>query len=336
MNPAVIDLRRASAGVISSAVRVLALIIPVVLLAGTGLRSDAQPTDARRALAESTGATPTTPRGRSNSEFRVATHGFAFRNSFDGSPLPASLREAKSGWEKTLKGVLDKNVELPRNFGLCGGMCLAAADFFHAGLAIPRVDAPPQAGTPLYEYLYQRQVESWGTASVYALKFLRWMRLPDAGADSPSERSVAEIKMIATKVSAGELVPVGLVLVRHAEAGARNGGKPWENHQVLCWKVEPRADGSARGGAVGGGASGGVDLHVYDPNYPKDEGVVVRVSNATSDGKKPAPDKPVTLARLTSKGKATVVRGVFAMPYERKDVPEGVANERMDNEATDK
>lgn len=313
---------RRSRADLSFGVNSAAVAIPMIFFLSIGTSAWEEPADSGSTPSPTQSKVKASAATRTNGEFRVARHGFAFRNSFAGSPLPASLRNATSGWEKSLKGTIEKNFVLPTQFGLCGGMCMAAADFFHAGLAIPRVDAPPQAGTPLYEYLYQRQVESWGPGSVYALKFLQWMRLPDAGADSPSERSVAEIKTIATKVSAGELVPVGLVLVRHAEEGARNGGKPWENHQVLCWKVEPR--------------DLGVDLHVYDPNYPKDEGVVLRVSNATSDGKKPAPDKPVTLARLASKGKATAVRGVFAMPYERKDVPEGVANERMDNEATDK
>ncbi len=296
--------------------------IAVVMIADMGLRGHTPPTEARHGATGSIAAA--TPGKRPGSEFRVARHGFAFRNSFNGSPLPTSLREATSGWEKTLKGVIDQNFDLPKNFGLCGGMCMAAADFFHAGLAVPNIDKPPEAGTPLYEYLYQRQVESWGTGSIYAIKFLRWMRLPDAGADSPSERSVAEIKTIATKVSAGELVPIGLVLVRHAEEQAKIAGKPWENHQVLCWKFEAREGGR------------GVDLHVYDPNFPNDEGVVIRVSNATSDGKKPAPDTPVTLSRLTSTGKATAVRGVFAMPYERKDVPEGVARASEDREPVER
>lgn len=274
-----------------------------------GVLALAEPSDNRPASA--TGDSKAASTSRPNTEFRVTQHGFAFRNSFAGSPLPASLRDAKSGWEKSLRGVIDKNFELPSNFGLCGGMCMAAADFFHAGLAVPGVDKPPEAGTPLYEYLYQRQVESWGPGSVYALKFLQWMRLPEAGADSPSERSVAEVNTIATKVSAGELVPIGLVLVRHADNGARNAGKPWENHQVLCWKVEPRG--------------GGTDLHVYDPNFPKDEGVVIRVSNVAGEGKRVDAAKPITLSRLTSKGKATAVRGVFAMPYERKEVPKGLA-----------
>jgi len=297
-----------------------ALMIVAVMIADMGLRSDAPPTEAHHGATGSTAPDAETPGKRPGSEFRVARHGFAFRNSFSGSPLPTALRRATSGWENALRGTIERNFELPKEFGLCGGMCLAAADFFHAGLAIPRMETPPQAGTPLYEYLYQRQVESWGKASVYALKFLRWMRLPDTGTDSPSERSVAELGTIATSVRAGELVPIGLVLVRHAEEGARNGGKPWENHQVLCWKVEPREGGV------------GVDLHVYDPNFPKDEGVVIRVSNATGDGKKPAPDRPVMLARLTSSGKATPVRGVFAMPYERKDVPEELARASTDHE----
>lgn len=259
------------------------------------------------------GVQPTADRAlatRSNTDFHPATHGFAFRNSFSGSPLPAVLRESKGGWEKSLKGVIEKNFELPKQFGLCGGMCMAAADFFYAGLATPNADKPPQAGSPLYEYLYQRQVESWGTGSVYALKFVQWMRLADGGTDSPSERSVPEIKTITAKVKSGELVPIGLVLVRGGDDAARNAGKPWDNHQVLCWKVESSA--------------AGLDLHVYDPNYPKDEGVVIRVSNITSDGSKVDAAKPVTLSRLTSKGKATAVRGVFAMPYERRDVPESV------------
>src|SRR4051812_37428544 len=85
---------------------------------------------------------------RSFADFRPSLHGFAFRNDFQGSPLPINLGSA----ERALKP--------PSHYGLCGGMSSAAADFYLAGCPIPIHATPPAHGTPLYTYLYTRQSAS--------------------------------------------------------------------------------------------------------------------------------------------------------------------------------
>src|SRR5204863_294830 len=74
---------------------------------------------------------------------------------------------------------LGAGLGLPREYGLCGGMSLAAADFYLANKPVPDFTKPPAQGTPLYEYMYQRQADSMGPLGVMALKFWGWMRLPD-------------------------------------------------------------------------------------------------------------------------------------------------------------
>lgn len=251
------------------------------------------------------------------SEFRVATHGFAFRNSFTGSPLPTSVQQSDSPLVRSMRSAVEANADLPKHFGLCGGMSLAAADFFYAGATVPGMDTPPKAGTPLYEYLYQRQVDSWGAGGLYALRFIQWMRLADDGAEGTIERSRPELARIISQVRAGHMTPVGLVLTRW-RAGEKSNEKPWENHQVLCWGVEQVADGT--------------DLHVYDPNYPGDERVVIRVWNCTPDGERIDAATTITMSRLNAGNKATPVRGVFAMPYEPKVPPREPADARSSPE----
>src|SRR5207245_10688630 len=48
--------------------------------------------------------------------------------------------------------------------GLCGGMSYATRDLFERGIAPPPDQAPPESGTPRFEYLVARQVDSldWG------------------------------------------------------------------------------------------------------------------------------------------------------------------------------
>lgn len=208
-----------------------------------------------------------------------------------------------------MRSAVEANADLPRHFGLCGGMSLAAADFFYAGATVPDMDTPPKAGTPLYEYLYQRQVDSWGAGGLYALRFIQWMRLADDGAEGTIERSRPELARITSQVRAGHMTPVGLVLTRW-RAGEKSNEKPWKNHQVLCWSVEE--------------VNGGLDLHVYDPNFPKDDRVVIHVANFSPEGEKTDGTKAITIARLTGGGKVTPVRGVFAMPYDRKVPPASV------------
>jgi hypothetical protein len=102
--------------------------------------------------------------------FLPSTHGFAFVNAFKGSPLPPALRRLPVFAQDAI----------PARFGLCGGMCLLAADYFHADAPMPQETEPPADGTPLYAAIYQRQLDSFDGINL-PLRVLQLMASPDAG-----------------------------------------------------------------------------------------------------------------------------------------------------------
>lgn len=244
------------------------------------------------------------PRG-----FLPSVHGFKFVNRFSGSPLPRSLREDETELGKAVKEAIGS--EVPERFGLCGGMSTAAADYYVAGREIPTEANPPAQGTALYEYVHARQVDSFGPSGVMVLKFWQWMHLPDDPEDERSVgvKSVGEVAAIVGKVKAGRIEPMGLVLVKGRMNKAAPGsveGVLWENHQVLAYGVVEREGGE-------------VDIRVYDPNYPGDDGVVIRCEASSRDGGRV---RAYAMTRVTGRGGRTRVRGVFAMPYVPATPPE--------------
>jgi hypothetical protein len=230
--------------------------------------------------------------GRSFAEFRPSQHGFRFVNRFAGTPLPI----AGTGLEKGLR--------LPEEFGLCGGMSFAAADYFLAGRAMPPDSTPPERGSSLYDYLYGRQVSTLAPAGMQALKFLEWMGLPEAGSDGTHARTLAELGEIVEALDRGEPVLLGLVLVGRGEAASEENRRQaiWQNHQVLAYAAR-RLPMSV------------VELSIYDPNYPQRDDVTIRVIG----------EPEVRMSRLVPRGRATAVRGFFRMPYAAAQPPEAVS-----------
>ncbi|HYE63692.1 MAG TPA: hypothetical protein VD997_17000 [Phycisphaerales bacterium] len=210
------------------------------------------------------------------------------------------LRNAESGPLKAVKNGLGDG--LPSQYGLCGGMSLASADFYLSKRAMPEHTKAPEQGTDLYEYLYQRQTDSMGSLGVMAVKFWRWMNLPDRSpaGESTSRLSAQELPVLVKRLKARQLVPVGLVYT-----STDLGGKLWENHQVLAYDLAEKAGGV-------------VELKIYDPNFPSDDNCILRV---TPIGKDTASPREVKAERITGKGSSKKVRGFFAMPYEPR-VPE--------------
>lgn len=204
--------------------------------------------------------------------FLPSRHGFAFRNTFTGTPLPDSLdRLARSlGFAATI----------PDRYGLCGGMSLAAADLYLSKQPAPDALTPPSKGTPLYDYLYQRQLDSYGRNWALVSRVLAWMALPD---DTLAQRSKAELELAAAALDRGELVPLCMVLVAV-------GQTPWDNHQVLAYAHDSGPDSRT--------------FRVYDPNHPHDDGVIIR--QALPDGR---------LTWAASSGRTRTVRGVFVTPF---------------------
>lgn len=231
---------------------------------------------------------PPAPAVTTKPVFVPSLHGFGFVNSFRGSPLPPNLRG--------LKSVLGSQV--PERFGLCGGMCVAAADFFHAAVPIPSDSTPPAEGDPLYQYLYQRQLDTFGGVSL-PLRVLQLMAAPDAGRDGLQALTAAEVPRIREKLADENLVPICIIL---GKADGRT--KPWDNHQILVYADATTDDASPV-------------LRVYDPNYPKDD-LATLTFEATDDGL-----LTVLTAHRVGRPAPTVikVRGLFATPYTPRTPP---------------
>lgn len=267
---------------------------------------EASPAVVSPAPVASTPAKPE-PARRSFAEFRPSLHGFHFTNSFSGSPLPISL------------GGLEKHLNLPNRYGLCGGMSFAAADYFLASMEPPTVAEPPTKGDDLYTYLYSRQVDSLGESLAAVPVFSRWMSLKDEDRFGPGFLTIAGLEPIVDRLERGEPTLLGLVLTSTAK-----GGMLWENHQVLAYAVE----GEGEGGRPS-------LIRIYDPNYPRSDGAILKLTYQ-SVARAPAPlvTSPLGVAaqfvpvpsmritRVVPGRRDTPVRGFFQMDYKPKTPPQ--------------
>jgi hypothetical protein len=193
-------------------------------------------------------------------KFSPLTDGFAFTNSWPSAPV----------------------VSIPTPFGnigignaaagLCGGMVFAALDYWHA--QEPPPVNQPAPGTPLYEFIVRRMIDSWHVPAGVA-EYYQWMNLPDGdstfsifGRTVISQRGlswrtiVQQWPQVKTSLDTGVPVPLGLVTV----AGA-NPGQLGDNHQVVAWEYQ--LTGTE------------VSIGVYDPNSGQDDGVHIQFD--TSD-----------------------------------------------------
>ena len=139
--------------------------------------------------------------------------------------------------------------------GLCGGMVWYVRERFEAGLPVPADTEPPANGSPLFQALVRRQVQS-----------LDWLRGPLRfwwmGAMSPERaaRRSREVEWprIRADIDAGRLSMVGLV--RHT---GLNPLRLTQSHQVLAYGYEVAGDA--------------VTLRIYDPNWPARDDVTVTI-----------------------------------------------------------
>jgi hypothetical protein len=174
--------------------------------------------------------------------FLPSTHGLHFANRFPPGP---TVRLGPI--DPRLIGIGDASA------GLCGGMAWYVRERFEAGLPIPPDRDPPANGTPLFQALVRRQVQS-----------LEWMRTPlgfwwmgvqgpDAAARRTRER---EYPRIWTTIEGGHLAMVGLI--RH------QGLNPFNlraSHQVLAYAAESNGDS--------------VTLRIYDSNHPDADDITI-------------------------------------------------------------
>jgi len=179
--------------------------------------------------------------------FLPSTHGLHYANAWPSGPT------VKFGpIDPRIIGVGDaKN-------GLCGGMCYTVRDLFEANVAVPPDRTPPDNGSPRFNSIVRRQVQS--------LDFLRlpvrfWVKSAlggSLGGDRASTTYDREWPAIRREIDEGRLANVGLIRV-----AAFNPFKLTSNHQVIAY-------GYAEDGR-------GVTLRFYDPNHPDRDDVTATI-----------------------------------------------------------
>jgi hypothetical protein len=172
-----------------------------------------------------------------DTEFSAVEHGFRFRNSFD---IPDTMR-LMSLRRKLPPVILEEVV-----YGLCGGMCFAALDYFHQQMPVPALSKVDDMSPDLFRYLWARQLDSLKYGVLR--KVLSWTLRRDKSLARSA--AVYEVPKLRTKIDAGE--PAVLALIR-----AGGVVQMMQNHQVLATGYDYAPQ------------SGGLAIRLYDPNHPR-------------------------------------------------------------------
>ena len=166
---------------------------------------------------------------------------------------------------------------LAPGYGLCGGMCFAALDFYKAGLPVPRGQHPndrPAPGTHLRSYIWKRQLDSLVSDGA---RFLAWLiALNNLRQSWPFRGGTARLlawskeewKTLKARVDAGEPVPIGLV---------RDTKNVYDNHQVLAIGYDETDETRTT-------------IYLYDPNCPDMESTIsIEFGEQLLDGRERCP-----------------------------------------------
>jgi hypothetical protein len=222
--------------------------------------------------------------------FLPSKSGFKFVNSFPSEPT-VTLE---------VPGIGKLGIGNASN-GLCGGMAFAVRDLFESRLPPPPDTTPPAAGSPLFEYLVKRLLDSFNLPQGL-MRYYAWMCMPDedTGAGPLLRHGIAwhtlteEWPKVQTTIDAGSLAALGLIAV--ASSDPRKLG---HNHQVLAYGYE--VDGNAT-----------LTLRLYDPNT--DAGAADGVNLAVSLC---APTQRVSITHNVAID--SPIRGFFVTPYTFSD-----------------
>ncbi len=207
--------------------------------------------------------------------FKPLEHGFRFVNYFEFRfPIKYAL---------PFTGNVDLNDIV---FGLCGGMCFSALDYFYTNQTPPIDEHPDKINGKLFTYLCQRQLDSLSIQVV--LKILDWMLNEDRVIASRMTRY--EIPKLLRMLDKGQ--PAVLCLIR--VQGLNN---PTRNHQVIATGYEVDL------------ATGDLIISLYDPNYPgRETTLLVRQSKGVE-------------GRILEQSSGEQNRGFFIIPYKVRRTP---------------
>lgn len=199
-----------------------------------------------------------------------------------------------------LRKLLERH--LAPHYGLCGGMCFTALDFYRASRPIPRdqeANGRPAPGAPLHRYIWKRQIDSIVSDGA---RFLAWLIIlnhvhpawPFKGGPAwLLARSRKEWQKLKASIDTGDPIPIGLVrATKHV----------YDNHQVLAIGYDEV--GEARG-----------MIYLYDPNCPNRKSTIhIQFGEQLLDGQE-------------SCGEAAPLRGFFCEVYSER-LPRGRPSSR--------
>jgi hypothetical protein len=221
-------------------------------------------------------------------DFKPSSHGLHFENAFPKAPVVAV----------SLPGLGERGFG-DASGGLCGGMVFAVRDLFEAGLVPPADRDPPPPGSPLFQYLCRRLLDSFNLPQG-VLRYYEWMSHRDADdffGHGPAARTVSEgWPAVRQELDAGRLAPLGLVTVHSFDP--KDLG---ECHQVLAYGYDLDE------------AGGGLTVAVYDPNCPDRDDLTLAL-----DANQPG---PITYSA------GLAVRGFFLTSYSPADPAGALAPE---------
>ncbi len=185
--------------------------------------------------------------------FLPSTSGFHFANRWPSGPaLRYGIR---------IPGPVPFELELrigDTANGLCGGMALAAIDRWLEGERPPADRTPPSEGTPLFDEIVRRQVDSLELGLAVA-RFYRAGAMSVAGRDRQAIRDAWP--MIRREIDAGRPAALGLIHVASRDPRHLIG-----DHQVVAYGYALDPD------------AGTVELSIYDPNHPDDDTIRLRIA----------------------------------------------------------
>jgi murein DD-endopeptidase MepM/ murein hydrolase activator NlpD/SH3-like domain-containing protein len=208
-------------------------------------------------------------------QFLYHQHGFQFINAFE-LKLPIRF-QLPFGASVDLSRVV---------FGLCGGMCFSALDYFHLGEIPPHTEDVKSIDRKLFIYLCERQLDSLKIPTL--LKVFDWMLMEDLTLANRLSRY--EIPKLRRMLDKGEPAVLALIRVRGLD-------DPTQNHQVLATGYEFDLDEKK------------YRVSLYDPNHPrKNPYISIDVSN---------PRSGIALKQSTGEP----LRGFFIIPYTASKTP---------------
>jgi hypothetical protein len=217
--------------------------------------------------------------------FTPLIHGFSFQNSFPG--IPFLVRK---------NSIMNELIHLlffrKNSYGLCGGMCFAALDYFYADKELPYIESPPEAGDFLHSYIFKRQNSTYGRFGKFISKFIFWSLVSDIELQSKTYKEFSDIRLSLDKK---QPVVIGLVYVHLSQSLAI-----WSNHQVIAHSYEVD--------------SGKSTVYLYDPNFPGREDIALELIR-TEQGFQ-------CIQRDLQSNVGIPVRGFFKIPYRFVPPPE--------------